>query len=936
MKPQVTDERPPRRPPAGGPRTTPELIERDREQRLFGELTAALRAGRSALIDVHGAPGTGRSALLEHAAARARAAGVRVAAAQACWEETDLRHGVVAQLAAALAPAPPGLPGLPALPHAHDPRPRPGLTAELCHAFLAAARTHPLMIVVDDVQWADTPSLRCLQALAHRLSTAPLLLVTARSALTPAGPDDRIEPRTLDRGRAVARHTLALAPLSADGVGRMLAEAFPEPVEPAFRQAAARVTDGNPAVVRAVSARFARHGWKPRVDHLPHLTDSAAEAIRDRAARTLTALPGELLDVLRAVAACGPAATVDTVAAVAAPRTISTRRALELLRGTGLLTDADRPAFREPKAADVVLARMSAEHREELYARAAEHAQRVAVPDSALARMLLGARVLGAAWAVDVLRREAARHRAARRPAEAARLLQRALREPMPPHLRVRTLAELAAAVLPSAPEAADRHLRQALLTPADAAAGPAWVRAADLLVARGDVGAAQPLIAQVIARPQLRAPEQAALRALYWLGENGQSDTAHALDRPPVPPLADHPDHPAEAAVAAWRAALQGRDITRTRRLARTALAPAAAEATPLAAQVAACYALVLADDFTEAHAGLDTVLLRAEHADARAVAGATLVIRALARLYEGRPDEASAALDRAQELMPPHCWHPRMTCLLVALKTLIYLRNGNIPGAERSIALARTGCAEGIGGAFLLYARGRTRLAAGHRDQALADLLECGRLLLARQAPNPALLPWRSAAATARGPAPHDGPTAALLAEERRLALAWGAPGAVARSLFATGEMSGPDLLRPEAATPAGPQYRQALVALATTPISGLSCLPGAADTIAPLLSGRAPAGEAAPGPERPPAEDTAAAPPARTPAPRGALTGAELRVATLAVQGLANRAIATELAVTARTVELHLTKVYRKLGIQGRPELADALGRVPRENS
>ncbi|MEU5051779.1 AAA family ATPase [Streptomyces sp. NPDC021096] len=922
MKSQVSDERPPRRPPVGGPCTTPPLIGRDREQRLFGELTAALGSGRSALVDVHGAPGLGRSTLLEHAADLARGAGVHVAAAQASWEETDLRHGVVAQLTAALAPA------VVDLPPAHDLRPRPGLTAELCHAFLSAARTHPLMIVVDDVQWADTPSLRWLQALARRLSAAPLLLLTARSTVTPAGPDDRVEVRTLDDGRAVARHTLDLSPLSADGVGRMLADAFGEPAEPAFRDAAARVTDGNPAVLRAVAARFARHGWKPRVDHLPHLIDSAAEVVRERAARTLTALPGELLDVLRAIAVCGPAATADTVAAIAAPRTMSTRRALELLCGTGLLTGPDRPAFREPKAADVVLARMSAERREELYARAAERAQRAAVPDGALAGMLLGARVLGASWAVDVLRREAARHRATRRPAEAARLLQRALREPMAPHLRVRTLAELAAAVLPSAPEAADRHLRQALLTPADAAAGPAWVRAADLLVARGDVGAAQPLIAQVAARPQLRAPEQAALRALYWLSEHGQCDTAHALDRPPMPPLADHPEHPAEAAVAAWRAALQGRDIARTRRLARTALAPAAAGTTPLAAQAAACCALVLADDFTAAHAGLDAVLLRAEHADARAVAGATLVIRALARLYEGRPDEASAALDRAQELMPPHCWHPRMTSLLVALKTLIYLENGNVPNAERSIGLARTGCAEGgLGWAFLLYARGRTRLAAGHRDQALADLLECGRLLLARQAANPALLPWRSAAAAARGSDPHDGTAAALLAEERRLALSWGAPGVLARTLFATGGTGGPALLRPGTATPAGWQYRQALVALATAPLSG-------PDTIGPLLSSQARAGEAgAPGPEHPPAEDTA--PPARTPAPPGTLTGAELRVATLAVQGLANRAIATELAVTPRTVELHLTKVYRKLGIQGRPELADALGRAPREN-
>ncbi|MCA6094247.1 AAA family ATPase [Streptomyces sp. SCA3-4] len=918
MTPQVTDERPPRRPPA--PPTAAPLVERDAEQRLLTTLLTSLHAGRPALAEVHGAPGTGRSALLERAAELARDAGVRVAAAQASWEETRLRYGVAAQLTTAIAPTGIGLPLAPGQDDADH-------TATLCHAFLTAARTHPLMVVIDDVQWADPHSLRWLRALARRLPGTPLMLLTARSGATPAGPDDHLRPRAVDDGTAVTRHTLRLAPLSADGVDAVLTATLGTPADPAFRDAAARATDGNPAVLHAVAGRFARHGWTPRADHLPRLDDSTVEAIRERAARTLTTLPKELLDVLRAVAVCGREATCDMLGAVAAPRTVGTRRALELLSGTGLLTGGDRPAFRDPRAADAVLARMSSDRREELYARAAEHAHRAALPDATLAGMLLGARVLGAAWAVDVLRREAARHRATRRPAEAARLLQRALREPMAPQLRVRTLTELAAAVLPSAPEAADRHLRQALLTPADATAGPAWVRAADLLVARGDVAAAQPLIAHLATRNRLRDPEHGALRALYWLSEHVQPDTTHPLDRPPVPALADRPAHPAEAAVAAWRAALSGHDITRTRELARAALAPAAADTTPLAAQATACHALVLTGDFAEAHAGLDTVLLRAEHADARAVAGATLVTTALARLHEGRPAEASTALDRAQELMPPHCWHPSTTSLLVALKTLIFLQKGDLDHAERSIGLAREGCAEGsIGWAYLLFARGRTHLATGHRDRALADLLECGRLLLTRQVANPALLPWRSAAAQARGNDPNDPSAAFLMAEERRLALAWGAPYAVARTLLATGDPGAPA----DPAAPAGWQYRQALTALATAPLSST-------DTVAPLLRSRAPAADGPAGPGRPERPATGDAPATdRGPAPRGGLTGAELRVANLAVQGLANRTIAAELSVTPRTVELHLTKVYRKLGIQGRPELADALGRAPREKS
>jgi len=59
-------------------------------------------------------------------------------------------------------------------------------------------------------------------------------------------------------------------------------------------------------------------------------------------------------------------------------------------------------------------------------------------------------------------------------------------------------------------------------------------------------------------------------------------------------------------------------------------------------------------------------------------------------------------------------------------------------------------------------------------------------------------------------------------------------------------------------------------------------------------------------------------------RVPTGVGALTPSELRVATLAAAGRTNRAIAQELYVTPKTVEVHLSAVYRKLGISSRTEL------------
>src|SRR5688500_776297 len=56
--------------------------------------------------------------------------------------------------------------------------------------------------------------------------------------------------------------------------------------------------------------------------------------------------------------------------------------------------------------------------------------------------------------------------------------------------------------------------------------------------------------------------------------------------------------------------------------------------------------------------------------------------------------------------------------------------------------------------------------------------------------------------------------------------------------------------------------------------------------------------------------------------------ALTSGELRVVSMAAEGLQNKEVARALFVTVRTVEMHLSNAYRKLGIFSREELAAAL--------
>jgi DNA-binding CsgD family transcriptional regulator/DNA polymerase III delta prime subunit len=57
-------------------------------------------------------------------------------------------------------------------------------------------------------------------------------------------------------------------------------------------------------------------------------------------------------------------------------------------------------------------------------------------------------------------------------------------------------------------------------------------------------------------------------------------------------------------------------------------------------------------------------------------------------------------------------------------------------------------------------------------------------------------------------------------------------------------------------------------------------------------------------------------------------GRLTASELRTAELAASGLSNKEISRELAVSVHTVEVHLSRVYAKLGIRSRGQLAARL--------
>jgi DNA-binding CsgD family transcriptional regulator len=213
---------------------------------------------------------------------------------------------------------------------------------------------------------------------------------------------------------------------------------------------------------------------------------------------------------------------------------------------------------------------------------------------------------------------------------------------------------------------------------------------------------------------------------------------------------------------------------------------------------------------------------------------------------------------------------------------------------------------------------------------------MLDSGRRFEAVGSRNPAYIAWRSPAALALHQLGQQEDARQLAGEELELARAWGAPRALGAALRAAGLIEGGEdglalleegvqvlnessarlehakartelgaaLRRANRRAQARAQLRQA-VELAT--ICGATDLAARAEREL-LATGARPRRIALSGVE--------------------SLTPSERRVAELAAAGPTNREIAQTLFVTQRTVEVHLTSIYRKLGISSRSQLAAAL--------
>ncbi|MFI6449390.1 AAA family ATPase [Kitasatospora sp. NPDC050543] len=932
------------------------LIGRENELDTLAALLAD-PAARSTAVLVEGAPGSGKSALLRAALERTRQDGDLVLTASGAVPERAFAHGVVRQLferllaaeaadgreqllaghaaaaAALLAPA----------------APRPAHTDEellngLHWLTVNLTGRGRLVLVVDDLQWADEPSLRWLHYLLRRSGGLPLVVIaTLGPGTDPQGAG------ALGALLPLFRHQITLPALGSAAVVAIVRDVLGEGVDEAFGLACHTATGGNPFLLHALLRTVRAGQHEPATLTAKRLAGCLPPGVARAVHGLVCDLGPDATAVAQATAVLGSAPTTDLVAGVAGLGEPAAEDAADALVRAGLLVRAeDGIAFACPVIAEAVAAEILPSRRQQLHAAASSRLlARGAALEEAAGHLLDGP--LGLPGTPEVLRRAAAEAARLGGPERAVAFLRRALRESMDRATRATLTISLGEAELASNVPAAVGHLRRGLELSWDPVERTAAARTLSgalfaldryqegLAVLRGTSAALRPLDPANALRLEVDfiygsiSQAASATSVLPRLRELGIADAeGTAVERP-------------LAALLSLRAVMAGERPEEVVELARQALSNGLS---PLDDESGVYAGAILALGATgQAELALMYTDAAVEEARARGSAFAYALASStragvhcrLGRVLDSRADAANA-LEALEEtgitLRHSHCAAP-LTIVMDAL-----IKQGNVEYAAE--LLERAGLTGDLNGHwindYVLLVRGRLRVAQGRLRDGLADFLLSGRRCSARSLPGPGALPWRAEAALALAALDERESALVLAQEDLTLAQEWGVPefiGSARRTLgLVTGGSRGLELLGEAVGileeTTAQYKYAQALadhgglLRAADRPAQARVQLQRAA-SVAHRLGAAVVAEQAL-------AQLRAAGDRPRTRAFQGvdALTPTERRVAGLAAKGMTNREIAQHLFVGLRTVEVHLTNTYGKLGIHGRSGLAEALCR------
>jgi len=931
-----------------GPAPANEFLERDRELGALEDLIQGALEGRPGLALVEGPAGIGKSRLLGAARAAAEGAGFRVLAARASDFERELPFGVVRQLFDPLLADPAGrarwLTG-PAQQAARVFEPPDDGAAESDISFgvlyglfwvtANIAADGPLLLLIDDLHCCDQASLRFVAYLERRLEGLNVLVAAAaRTSEQPS--DSRLLAEIAEDPVAVSVQPRGL---SETAVAELVRARLGAEAEQPFCAACHEATGGNPLLVRELLKTLQAEHVRPDRAHADAIRDVGPRAVSRTVLLRLARLPPDVVPVARAVAVLGDGAGLPAVATVAETDEHRAAMAAGVLAGAEILRAETPLGFVHSLVRDAVYHDLAAVERELLHERAARALLDLGAAPELVAAQLLAAPCRAEAWVVALLRDAALAARRRGATESAVRYLRRALDEPPPAEQREQLLLELGLVEGSVNPPAAVTHISQVhdrLVDPQMRAQAAAML--GRMLLFTGPAQAAATVVQGALADlPAERTGTRQALEALelYAVAFGAHvPDAAERLARVRAAGLQKGLGGSMLSAVATWHWALRGGTAQDCSEVALALLADGwliALDAGFMA--LVAARVLVIADR-EEARTVCESALSAAQQMGSLIGVSSVNVWRGWAWLARGELAEAEGALREGLEgirLMGEQ--NGAGMAYAAGFLARVLIERGDLDGARAAL----TSCPAPTPGSDEEAVVRRTTvellLAEGDWQRALVEAdLHRERL---GDVDNVAWAPWRSLTAQALEGLDRRDDAQALLEEELVAARSWGAPGSLARTLRLLGAMRGEDgldLLREAAETAEGSPARleraKALAALG----SALRLARMPSDARAPLREAFEIAGHcgAQPLAEHARNELYAAGGRPRRQALTGpeSLTPSERRVAQLAAAGQSNRDIARALYVTPKTVEVHLTNVYRKLGIRSRGGLAGAL--------